>query len=156
MADISESDARVFVDAVTNYFNHLSGEAAAIRSAYLADTHLPRFDYTGLISLSGQFRGSVYFSASSMMAAKLLLAMRETDTAKSNLLDIVGEVANTIAGNARKHYGAGLEISTPVTIYGHADEVRAAVRARPFAIELQWQQSEGVVLVDLEIVARVY
>jgi chemotaxis protein CheX len=151
MTDISEVDARVFVDAVTNYFKHLSGEPALIRSAYLADKALPRYDYTGLITLSGQFRGSVYFSASSVMAAKLLLAMRETDTGKNNLLDIVGEVANTIAGNARKHYGAKLEISTPITIYGHHDEVRSAVRARPFAIELQWQQSEGVVLVDLEI-----
>jgi chemotaxis protein CheX len=153
MTDISEADARVFVDAVTHYFKHLSGESALIRSAYLADKVLPRFDYTGLISLSGQFRGSVYFSASSTMAARLLLAMRETDTAKGNLLDIVGEVANTIAGNARKHYGAGLEISTPLTIYGHTDEVKSAVRARPIAIELQWQQSEGVVVVDLEIAA---
>ncbi len=151
MADISEHDARVFVDGVTNYFSHLTGEAAVIRAAYLADTALPRFDYTGLISLSGQFRGSVYFSASSMMAAKLLLAMRESDTGKSNLLDIVGEVANTIAGNARKHYGAGLVISTPLTIYGHTDQVKSAIRARPFAIELQWQQSEAVVVVDLEI-----
>lgn len=150
MPDISEADVRVFVDAVRTYFEHLSTESAAIRSAYLAARHLPRFDYTGLISLSGQFRGSVYFSASSMMATKLLLAMHEKDTSKSNLLDIVGEVANTIAGNARKHFGAGLEISTPLTIYGHADEVRSAIRTRPFAIELQWQQSDGVVLVDLE------
>jgi len=154
MADISESDARVFVDSVTNYFLLLTGEPALVRSAYLASTsNLPRFDYTGLIVFSGQFRGSVYFSASSMMAAKLLLAMRETDTGKSNLLDIVGEVANTIAGNARKHYGAGLGISTPLTIYGHSDEVKSAIRARPYAIELQWQQCDGVVLVDLEVSA---
>lgn len=153
MSDIKEADTRVFIDAVSHYFKHLSGEPAVIRSAYLADKQLPRFDFTGLISLTGRFRGSVYFSATSTMATKLLLAIHETDTGKSNLLDIVGEVANTIAGNARKHYGAGLEISTPITIFGHSDEVRAAVRARPFAIELQWQQSEGVVVVDLEVVA---
>lgn len=151
MADLNEADARVFVDAVTHYFNQLSGEPALIRAAYLADKTLPRYDYTGLISLSGQFRGSVYFSASSLMAAKLLLAMRETDIGKNNLLDIVGEVANTISGNARKHYGARLEISPPITLYGPTHEIRASARARPFAIELQWQQSAGVVLVDLEI-----
>lgn len=150
MTDINENDARVFIDAVTHYFGHLTGEEAVIRSAYLADATLPRFDYTGLITLSGQFRGCVYFSASSMMAAQLLLAMRETDTGKNNLLDIVGEVANTIAGNARKHFGAGLEISTPLTIYGHADAIKSAIRARPFAIKLDWQRSEAVVLVDLE------
>ena len=151
MADISETDARIFVDAVTHYFAQLTGEAAEIRSAYLANQALPRFDYTGLISFSGQFRGSVYFSATSMMTARLLLAMRETDTCSSNLLDIVGEVANTIAGNARKHFGAGLEISTPLTIFGHSDQIKSAVRARPYAIELQWQRSEAVVLVDLEL-----
>lgn len=151
MADISESDARVFVESVTNYFLLLTGEPAIIRSAYLANTsNLPRFDYTGLIAFSGQFRGSVYFSASSMMAAKLLLAMRETDTGKSNLLDIVGEVANTIAGNARMHFGNGLEISTPLTIYGHADAIKSAIRARPFAIQLEWQRSEAIVVIDLE------
>lgn len=153
MADISETDARVFVDSVTNYFSLLTGEPAVIRSAYLANAELPRFDYTGRIAFSGQFRGSVYFSASSMMAAKLLLAMRETDTSNNNLLDIVGEVANTIAGNARKHYGAGLEISTPLTSFGHAGEANSPIRARPFAIDLQWQHCEGVVLVDLEVVA---
>ena len=154
MADISESDARVFVDSVTNYFSLLTGEPALIRSAYLANTsNLPRFDYTGLIAFSGQFRGSVYFSASSMMAAKLLLAMRETDTGKNNLLDIVGEITNTIAGNSRKHFGSGLEISTPLTIYGHADVIKSATRARPFAIQLEWQRSEAIVVVDLERVA---
>ena len=154
MADISETDARVFVDAVTHYFAHLTGEAAVIRSAYLANTGLPRFDYTGLIAFSGQFRGSVYFSASNVMATKLLLAMRETDTSDSNLLDIVGEVANTIAGNARKHFGASLEISTPLTIYGHTDQIKSSIRARPYAIELQWQRCEAVVVVDLEVASN--
>ena len=153
MADISENDSRVFVDAVTRYFAHLTGEAAVIRSAYLADKTLPRFDFTGLIALSGQFRGSVYFSASRLMATQLLAALREPDTRNENLLDIVGEVANTIAGNARKHFGAGLEISTPITILGHNDIIKSAIRARPFAIELQWQLSKAVVVVDLEALA---
>ena len=150
MADINETDTRVFVDSVTNYFAQLTGMAAEIRTAYLANTHPPHFEYTGLIEVSGQFRGSVYFSATSMMAAKLLLAMRENDTSSNNLLDIVGEVANTIAGNARKHYGAGLEISTPVTTFANKNAIEHTTRARPFAIELKWQQSEAVVVVDLE------
>jgi chemotaxis protein CheX len=150
MADISENDTRVFLDAVTHYFGHLTGEPMVIRTAYLADAALPRFDYTGLITLSGQFRGCVYFSASKLITSRLLTAMHEPDTGSANLLDIVGEVANTIAGNARKHFGAGLEISTPITIYGHADAIKSAVRARAFAIELTWQHCEAVVVVDLE------
>lgn len=150
MADISEKETRVFIDAVTHYFGHLTGEPAVIRSAYLAEGALPRFDYTGLITLSGQFRGCVYFSASKLMTTKLLIALREPDICNANLLDIVGEVANTIAGNARKHFGDELEISTPLSIQGHADTIKPAVRARPFAIELTWQRCEAVVIVDLE------
>jgi chemotaxis protein CheX len=150
MADINETDTRIFVEAVTSYFALQTGTAAEIRTAYLANANLPRFDYTGRIAFSGQFRGAVYFSASSMMAARLLLAMRETDTSSNNLLDIVGEVANTIAGNARRHYGAGLEISTPVTTFGNSPDFMQTTRPRPFAIELAWQQSEAVVVVDLE------
>jgi chemotaxis protein CheX len=150
MADISEIEIRVFIEAVTNYFDHLTGEPAIIRSAYLADVVLPRFDYTGLITLSGQFRGCVYFSATKQMTTKLLHTLREPNLSNANLLDIVGEVANTIAGNARKHFGAELEISTPLTVFGHADAIKPAVRARPFAIDLTWQKCAAVVVIDLE------
>lgn len=150
MADINETDARIFIESVTHYFEQITGHAAEIRTAYLANDKLPHFEYTGLINFSGQFKGSVYFSATSMMAARMLLAMRESDTSNNNLLDIVGEVANTIAGNARRHFGAGLEISTPTTTFGNGFNLTTPTRARPFAIELQWQHSEAVVVVDLE------
>jgi chemotaxis protein CheX len=150
MADISEVETRIFIEAVTHYFGLLTGEPAVIRSAYLANDQLPRFDYTGLITLSGQFRGCIYFSATKQMTIKLLSTLKEPNLSNANLLDIVGEVANTIAGNARKHFGCGLEISTPLTVLGHADSIKSAIRARPFAIDLTWQQSAAVVVIDLE------
>jgi chemotaxis protein CheX len=152
VADISESELKIFIDTVTHYFAHLTSEPAVIRSAYLVDASMPRFDYTGLITLSGQFRGCVYFSAPRLMLRELLLQLCEPDVSDDNLLDVVGEVANTIAGNARKHFGAALEISTPLTIRGSSDQVKPAVRARPFAIVLRWHRCEAVVVVDLETI----
>jgi len=35
----------------------------------------------------------------------------------------VGEVANTISGNARTHFGSTLEISVPVTIKGASTQI---------------------------------
>ena len=65
-------------------------------------------DYTGIITLSGDYK-DVYFTAPRFMLVDLLTNMSETNVSEINLLDIVGEIANTISGNARKHFGKGLE-----------------------------------------------
>lgn len=150
MTDISNGDLKVFIDSVTHYFAHLTREPASIRSSYLADVDMPHYDYTGLITLSGRFRGCVYFSAPRVLLRELLLQMQEPDICEDNLLDAVGEVANTIAGNARRHFGSALDISVPVAIRGTSDRIKSAVRTRPFAILLRWYGHHAAVVVDLE------
>lgn len=145
---MTENDLKVFVDAVTHYFSHLTREPATVRAAYLAEVGIPPvLQYTGRIDVSGRLRGSVHFSARRPMLFDLLREAQEPDTSESNLLDAVGEIANTIAGNARKHFGSALEISVPVTASGGA---ATAVRERPFVIQLRWGGHEGVVIVDLK------
>lgn len=148
MANLNESELKVFIDAVTHYFQHLTSEPAEIRAAYLAKEEMPRFDYTGLITVSGRFHGCVYFSAPRIMVRELLIRLHEPDTCEDNLLDAVGEVANTISGNARRHFGDALDISVPVTLRG-ATELKTATRTRPFAILLRWHRYEAAVVVDL-------
>lgn len=150
MVELGEAELKVFVDAVTHYFSLTTREPATIRAAYLADVTIPRFQYTGLITFSGQFRGCVHFSASAAMIRDLLAEWSEKDTGEDNLLDAVGEIANTIAGNARRHFGKGLEISVPVTLRGASEQIKAAVRVRPFVISLRWRNHEAAVVVDLE------
>lgn len=150
MSDMKEAELKVFTDAVTNYFSQVTRERAVVRAAYLADTTVPHFDYTGLITLSGRFRGCVYFSAPRAMVLELLRELKEPDVSEENLLDAVGEVANTIAGNARRYFGDTLDISVPVAIRGTSEQIRAAIRARPFAILVHWCRHEIVVVVDLE------
>lgn len=150
MADMSEVEFKVFIDSVTHYFSQLTRDPAAIRASYLADPSALRFDYTGLITLSGRFRGCVYVTAPGRMLRELLRAMQEPDTQEDNLLDVVGEMANTIAGNARRHFGAALEISVPVRIRGVSEQIKSAVRSRPFAILFHWRRHEAAVVIDLE------
>ena len=76
--------------------------------------------------------------------------MGENDHSESNLPDAVGEVANTISGNTRKHFGAILEISVPATIHGPTESIRAAVRARPVIITIDWLGQAAIVMIDLE------
>lgn len=149
MKELGEAELKVFVDAVINYFSLTTKEPAQIRSAYLADGVPTSYPYVGLITISGQFRGCVHVSTSAAMMRDLLHCWGERDTSEANLLDGIGEVANTIAGNARRHFGKELEISVPITLRGLSDNIRAAVRTRPFVIALTWRQHDALVVIDV-------
>jgi len=151
MSDLTDGELKIFIGAVTHYFEQLTREPATIRAAYLANGASPHFDYTGLITVSGRYRGCVYFSTSGDALRALLAEFSEPDRQEENLLDAVGEIANTIAGNTRKHFGKDLEISAPVTIRGVPEQIKSAVCARPFAIQLAWSKHDAVVVVDLAL-----
>ncbi len=152
MSDIGEQDIHVFVDAVSHYFMQITSEKAEIKGAFLAqgETFPPTFDLTGMIRLSGKFRGCVYFSAPRVMLSRLLLSMRESRLSDEQLLDAVGEIANTIAGNARKYFGEMMGISVPETMSTPPKWADAAIRARPYVILIKWKQYEASVIVDIE------
>ena len=150
MSELKEEEIRVFIDAVRNYFLQLTQHTALVRASYLAVNEVPNFSYTGLITLSGQFRGCVYVSTQAEMLTALLLEMREPDRSEENLLDTIGELANTIAGNARRYFGTGLQISVPIAIKGISEKIRAYTRLRPLVILVQWQHHEIAVVVDLK------
>jgi len=151
MANMNETELKVFIDSVMHYFSHLTEEPAQVRSAYLTDANIPQLEYTGLITISGRFRGCVYFTTTDRLLKKLLRAMRESDVREENLLDAVGEIANTIAGNARRHFGNSLQISVPETLRGASEKIKPVVRARPFSIILSWSGHDAVVIVDIEV-----
>lgn len=151
MNDINEQEIQVFVDAVSRYFLQITGEKAHIRSAFLAqgDVLPPTYDFTGLITISGKYRGCIYFSASRFMLSQLLKAMNEPQRDDAFLLDAVGEIANTLAGNARQHFGESMEISVPVTMQGSSKNLQAMVRARPYVVLVKWKKYEASVVVDM-------
>ena len=48
------------------------------------------------------------------------------------MVDLVGEVANTIAGNARSEFGEEFEISVPIVLRGAPDEILLPRKDRSF------------------------
>jgi chemotaxis protein CheX len=149
MADMSEKELKVFVDAVTHYFTSQTRSPAEVTTAYLAEHDLPAYDYTGVIDISGGYQGSIYFSAPRLLLRQLLLEMREPDIGEHNILDVVGEVANTISGNARQHFGSLLDISVPRALHVSVQKIVQAVRQRAFVILLRWQHYEAAVVIDV-------
>lgn len=144
--ELKPGDLNVFVEAIAHYFHQISAEDAQVRPSYLSDAGDARAgDYTGLIRISGQYQGKVYFSAPSAMLRHLLLSQGETQHSEENLLDLVGEVANTLSGNARRYFGERFAISVPQTLRG----APRATTGRPFAIPLNWKKYNALLVVDV-------
>ena len=152
MRDITEQDVKVFTDAVTDYFGALGDEPASIRTFYLACGEAKDVvgDLTGIITLSGDYRGAVYFAAPRALIRSVLQLQKTLITTDEYLLDAVGEIANTLAGNARRHFGSKLQISVPTTRMGGMAPGTGHMRDRQFVIMIYWKHHSAVLVVDIE------
>ncbi len=149
MQTLNEEELKLFVDSVRRYFQVTTHHEPQITSAFLATGDIEGHDFNGLVTFSGSYNGHVLVSMPQRLLRELLLMQHETDLSDGNLLDAVGEIANTLGGNARKSLGAGLQISVPIKLQGSAG-VRARVRKHPYVITLRWNHQPALVCIDLE------
>jgi chemotaxis protein CheX len=63
--------------------------------------------------------------------------------------DLVGEVANTISGNARRDLGKGFVISVPSVVANTAEGV-VTPHARSFVIPINWRTHAAKLVVCLQ------
>lgn len=152
MNSINETDIRVFVDAISSFFQQVTQEKVEIKAAYLVEDAIKpsTFDLTSYISLSGDFTGRIYFSAPRSMVTHLLLIMGEPNRNDERLLDAVGEIANTISGNARKHFGESMQIAVPVMQATAPGWLDANVSPRSYVILVKWKQYRATIVVDIQ------
>ena len=148
MDALSEGDLKLFVDSVRHYFRTVTRQEPQVTSAFLATTDIDGHDYNGIVTFSGAYNGHVIVSMPPALLKELLVLQGETDVSESNLLDAVGEIANTLGGNARKTLGSGLQISVPVKLHGNAG-IKARVRKHPYIITLRWNHQPAMVCVDM-------
>jgi chemotaxis protein CheX len=113
---IKQSDLEAFVTAALNFFemNLDKGKISAGTPRLATEQDKLIYDYTGKIMISGDREGCVYFSSPKYLIKHLLLSMGETEFDDDLVCDLVGEIANSIAGNAKSHFGNGFIISTPL------------------------------------------
>lgn len=149
MDTLHESELKMFVDSVQRYFQVTTKQEPQITSAFLATGDIEAYDFNGIVSFSGSYNGHVMVSMPPQLLRELLLLQRETDLSEGNLLDAVGEIANTLGGNARKSLGSGLNISVPVKLQG-ASGIKARVRKHPYVITLRWNHQPALVCIDIE------
>lgn len=149
MATLNETDLKLFVDSIRTYLKVTTRQEPQITSAFLGTEDLEGFEFNGIVTFSGSHNGHVVVSMPARLVREILLLQHETDLRDSNLLDAVGEIANTLAGNARKSLGSELDISVPVKVQG-LNGIQARVRKHPYVITLRWNHYEAMVCVDME------
>lgn len=149
MDTLSESELKLFVDSARRYFSVTTGHDPQITSAFLGTGDLEGHEFNGIVTFSGSYNGHVIVSMPGRLLRELLLMQHETDLSDGNLLDAAGEIANTLAGNARKALGSTLQISVPMKLQG-AGGIRARVRKHPYVITLRWNHQPALVCVDME------
>lgn len=148
---LNEAEIRTFVEGATQYFEVSARQPAAVGSPYLVTEGPPTVhEYTGVIGISGKRKGAVCFTAPRSMLMVLLMRMNETDTSETNMKDLVGEVANTISGNARRDFGREFVISTPSVLANDGGKFTPPTTARPFVIPINWRSHSAKLIVCLE------
>ena len=148
---MSEATLQVFIDGVVRFFEHTNDKNVKVGTPYLVENQNPAaYDVTGIIGISGPYRGCVYFTAPRILLKHLLLSIGETDTSNEFLFDLVGEVANTISGNARSAFGHEFMISVPAMIEGAPDQIHLPKNLRSYVIPVYWKAYHAAVVICLE------
>jgi chemotaxis protein CheX len=148
---LQEQELKTFVEGTTNYFEVAAQQPASIGSPYLVTDGQPAVhDYTGMITITGKREGVVYFTAPRAMLTVLLMKMQESDFSHETMRDLVGEVANTISGNARRDFGRDFVISVPSVVAGERPDIPQTPGLRSFVIPINWRSHSAKLVVALK------
>lgn len=147
---MDESELQVFIKGVTRYFNQICSKDPVIDPPFIKGDETIILQYTGVIGISGKRRGAVYFTSDEELLSGLLEAMGEADPDGELIADIVGEVANTISGNAREEFGGEFMISVPVVVKGAPEDIRFPKDIPVFVIPIVFEDKRCFLIICLE------
>jgi chemotaxis protein CheX len=146
-----------FMVATRDVFQKMAGVATTIGKPHLkGDSNQSTCEVCGIIGFSGQITGSVVISFSNQAALNLVEAFAGVKFAITDpdFADAIGELANMIAGSAKKDLGALASISIPSVVIGKGCTV-ALTRSAPclvipcssplgnFAVEVSIKRNPG-------------
>jgi len=147
---MNDDSIRVFIDAVSLYFDKLGQRSAIVGAPFLIqDINDYLLDYTGIIGISGNHKGSVFFSAPAPMLEQVLIAIGLREVNDARLMDLAGEISNTIAGNARRVFGDQFMLSVPIVLKGKSESTRVSKIAEILVIPINWLDMKGNIIVNL-------
>ncbi|MGE5607773.1 MAG: chemotaxis protein CheX [Bacillota bacterium] len=114
-----------FVDAIRGVFSTMVGVPTTVERPHVKTAPAPTYDVSSIIGFSGDVVGSVVVSFQMTAAEKLATAFAGSpiDPASPDFADAIGELANMIAGSAKKHLGALASITVPSVVIGSGHSI---------------------------------
>lgn len=148
---IAERDIEIFIDGIKHYFTTCTDKEILVETPYLdLIDEIAVNAYSGIIGISGERKGFVLVTAPESMLRYLVLCLGEI-AATSNLIhDVIGELANTISGNARRSFGPGFMISVPLIVKGQPDRIGGVNDSSGYVIPARWNKFPFKLVVSLE------
>jgi chemotaxis protein CheX len=142
---------RVFAEGIERYFEKLTNELARTEKPVLIQEINPHIsDYTGVIGISGSHKGSIFFSSTRGLSLELLSDLQIDDVDEEKIMDLVGDVSNTVSGNARRELGAKFTLSPPVILKGKGEDMKVSQIEEVYLIALSWKGHKANLIVSLE------
>lgn len=151
---MEQEQLTIFIQSIVDYFNKITRTAIDVGVPFLKpDEQSVLLTYTGAIGISGRMKGAIYITAEETFIAKLLQTiMPDMEIQPRRLESMVGELANTIAGNAQKAFGTDFLISIPIILTSKEakDSSRLELKAPTFVVPLRWMENNAFLAVAIE------
>jgi chemotaxis protein CheX len=141
---------KVFSKSTLRYFDAAAGGGAALGTPYLGgEAESAGLGFSAVIGISGSYRGNIYYTASREKLFALLPALGETNPDDTLCAELVGEITNTISGNAREQLGGGFMISPPFMLRARPLTVHPMRNVPLYVLPITWRQHSSRLLIAL-------
>jgi len=110
-----------FLKAVKNVFDTMINVPFTLGKPSLKRDKVPSYEISGIIGITGEVSGCVVVSLSKGIALQLASALLDEQIKDVNddCTDAIGEIANMVAGDAKKDFPKGnTSISVPTVVIG--------------------------------------
>ena len=153
--NVSEKRSKLvlpFANCTKDVFSMMLNWETELVGIYTNKSFESRYDCSGFIGVSGSLQGSIVVSIDqdvAFAAAEAFLGTRPS-TINSEVVDMVGELTNMIAGASKDRIGvAGISLGLPTVITGHNHKVSFANSAH---VEiLQFSSAYGNLTVEIGV-----
>jgi chemotaxis protein CheX len=140
-----------FVNSTMNVFSTMVNMKPEMGKPHLKDDMRTTHDVSGIIGFSGEIVGSVVLTFQLETARQLVNAFVGMEVAANSpdFIDAVGELANMVAGNAKKDLGLVASIAVPTVIIG-ANHIVGRLSGVPCVV-IPCKTSAGAFAVEVNI-----
>jgi chemotaxis protein CheX len=141
---------KIFAKSITRYFDAVADGGAVLGAPYLGgENESAGLGFSAVIGISGTYRGNIYYTATREKLNALLPSLGESTPDDNLCAELVGEITNTISGNAREQLGGGFMISPPFMLRARPLTVHPVRNVPLYVLPITWNKFSSRLLIAL-------